>query len=257
MIGRQLTQLAVADMGEIRVQELPERHDRASAYPRAWTLLHGSGRRAVLPHSEPALVLLRVENVRDLRPGHARDSIELPHTGSALVPHPLEELDGKGVAVTEAEEVRRERPDRSIGRGEVRKQETENDVGNRREGDSPGRLGSFMFPQRLQSRKPPVSHPEVAKVTARSSRPHLGKLVLRVLCKALEHLESEQPDPFKFVLRGFGPEPEASPPVRFVDVLQLRRDPDLVKQVIVVFGDRGRARRLQVCLQARLQRRET
>jgi hypothetical protein len=106
-------------------------------------------RTSVLPDSEPALLLLQVEDVRNLRLGHARDPIEILRVGGfARFPHLLKELDRKRMAVTQAEEIRRDRVviRSGVGRGEVGEQESENDIGYGGKGDSPRRFGdAFMF----------------------------------------------------------------------------------------------------------------
>ena len=75
---------------------------------------------------------------------------------------------------------------------------------------------------------------------------YLGKLVLRVFRKAFEHLESEQTDTLELVLGSFSLETETSPTARFVDVFEMRGEPELVKLMIVVFGDRSRAGCLEI-----------
>lgn len=110
-------------------------------------LTSDEGRAGVLPDSEPALLLLQVENVRNLRPGHAGDPIEILRAGFARFPHSLKELDSKRVAVAQAEEIRREGDAvrGRVGRGEVGKQESENNIGYGGKGDSPSRIGDALM----------------------------------------------------------------------------------------------------------------
>ena len=116
---------------------------------RLFRLTSDEGRTGVLPDSEPALLSLQVENVRNLRPGHAGNPIEILRAGGfACFPHSLKELSSKRVAVAQAEEVRREGVvvRGGVGRGEVREQESENNIGYGRQGDSPSGIGdAFMF----------------------------------------------------------------------------------------------------------------